>query len=74
MTEFSAPTGPAGECFGLAFAQPDPGGPFDCLGGVVEGTPRRFEGGKLPQPCECFSTGRFSAASAGYRLAWPRRR
>jgi hypothetical protein len=41
--------GPPGECFGLAFAQPDPGGPLDRLGGVVEGAPRRFEGGQLPQ-------------------------
>ena len=41
--------GPPGECFGLAFAQPDPGGPFDRRGAVVEGAPRRFEGGQLPQ-------------------------
>jgi hypothetical protein len=41
--------GPPGELFGLAFAQPEPGGPFDRLGGVVEGAPCRFEGGQLPQ-------------------------
>jgi hypothetical protein len=46
--------GPAGELFDLAFAQADPGGSFDRLGGVVERAPRRFNRGQFPQAVRVF--------------------
>jgi hypothetical protein len=61
--------GPAGELFDLAFANRNPAA-RSIASAVSSKEPRAAStAASFRSPCECFSTGRFSCASAGYRLA-----
>src|SRR6266508_3203370 len=66
--------GAHGQLLCLALAQQHPGGPLHRLHSGAERAAGGLDGLRRRSPWECFSSGRPSAASAGYRLVAPRAR